>query len=103
MDFSISKAIELVKPLDPIAMPDGMNPLSPGTNDFKNLFSGLIGNVKSAQAESSNQVAAWMNGEDVDVHQVAMSVQKAGLTFEIAMEARNKVMQAYQEVMRMQI
>ncbi|MFN7541605.1 MAG: flagellar hook-basal body complex protein FliE, partial [Acidobacteriota bacterium] len=55
------------------------------------------------KADADKQLNAWMNGEAVDLHQVATSIQKAELSFELAIEVRNKMMQAYQEVMRMQI
>jgi flagellar hook-basal body complex protein FliE len=42
-------------------------------------------------------------GEITDVHQVMNSVQEAKLAFNMMMEIRNKVMEAYQEVMRMRL
>lgn len=44
-----------------------------------------------------------MSGEAVDVHAVALAGQKASLQFEMLLQVRNKVMQAYQEVMRLQL
>ena len=98
MQISLTNVIDLVKPIDPIAT------TGPATGGgFNAVLGGVLDNIKGTQNDSAQQVASWMNGEQTDIHQVAMSIQKAGLTFEIAMEVRNKVMQAYQEVMRMQI
>ncbi len=97
MQVSLSRAIDLVKPLDPTGGGAG------GGAEFQAVLGGVLDNIKTTANESSQQVTAWMNGEQTDIHQVAMSIQKAGLTFEVAMEVRNKMMQAYQEVMRMQI
>ncbi len=100
MQVSLSKAIELVKPLDAIGGGAGAGA---GGGEFQAVLGGVLNNIKTTANESSQQVSAWMNGEQTDIHQVAMSIQKAGLTFEVAMEVRNKMMLAYQEVMRMQI
>ena len=98
MQVSLSNAINLVKPLDPI----GAGPQAEG-GEFQAVLGGVLDNIKTTANDSAKQVTAWMDGEQTDIHQVAMSIQKAGLTFEVAMEVRNKMMQAYQEVMRMQI
>lgn len=95
----LSAAIEMVRPLEPLAPAGKVS----GGSEFENVLSGVIGDVKSARGEAERQLASWMNGEQTDIHQVATSIQKAELTFEMALEVRNKMMQAYQEVMRMQI
>jgi flagellar hook-basal body complex protein FliE len=103
-NFSLSKpiapSIEMVKPVEPLA-PAGQAVEAGGS--FANIFNSAIDNIKSTRATADRQLEAWMNGEDVDIHQIATSVQKADITFELALEVRNKAMQAYQEIMRMQI
>jgi flagellar hook-basal body complex protein FliE len=97
---SLASAIELVKPVEPLASAgqSGAN-----ENQFQNILNGVIGEVKATRNEANQQINAFLNGEQTDIHEVATSIQKAGLTFEMAIEVRNKAMQAYQEVMRMQI
>lgn len=107
MDFSlIAKGFEHVKPVEPLigggAGAAGAAGAAGGVS-FQQVFSGLIHGVKAAEANADQQMTAWMNGEQKDLHEVALSVQKAGLTFDVAMEVRNKMMSAYQEVMRMQL
>lgn len=100
---SLSTGLALVRPLEPLSA-SGIGSLSVGSgNEFQALLSGAIDNIKSTKEYSDNQVASFLNGEQTDIHQVATSIQKAALTFELALEVRNKMMQAYQEVMRMQI
>ncbi len=100
---SLSSGLALVRPLEPLS-PGGIGSQAAGSgNEFQTLLSGAIDNIKSTQTVADNQISSFLNGEQVDIHQVATSVQKAGLTFELAIEVRNKMMQAYQEVMRMQI
>lgn len=97
---SLSAGIEMVKPLEPLAPADKA---SSGGEAFQNVFNSAIHDIKSSRGEADRMVASWMNGEQTDIHQVATSIQKAELTFELALEVRNKMMQAYQDVMRMQI
>ena len=98
MQVSLANVLNLVKPLDPIGAG-----AQAGGGEFQAVLGGVLDNIKTTANDSAQQVTAWMDGEQTDIHQVAMSIQKAGLTFEVAMEVRNKMMQAYQEVMRMQI
>ena len=60
------------------------------------------------QAEQSRQVAnekveGFLNGKAEELHSVVIASQKAQLEFELLLEVRNKVVQAYQEIMRMQV
>ena len=97
---SLASSIQLVKPVEPLAAAGQAG----GTgNEFQNILTGVIGNVKATRNDANQQISAFLNGEQTDIHEVATSIQKAGLTFELAIEVRNKAMQAYQEVMRMQI
>jgi flagellar hook-basal body complex protein FliE len=44
-----------------------------------------------------------MTGESKDLHSTVIAMQKADLSFQMMMQVRNKLMQAYQEIIRMQI
>ena len=44
-----------------------------------------------------------INGEDVELHDVMIASQKASITLNATLEIRNKVVEAYQEIMRMQV
>ncbi len=44
-----------------------------------------------------------MTGETQDLHTTMIAVQKADLSFQMMMQVRNKIVQAYQEIMRMQV
>ncbi len=100
MDPMFTKAISMVKPVEPL-LPAGQ--AKTGGTEFSSLLAGAVDDLKAKKSEADKQLSAWMNGESVDLHQVATSIQKAELSFELAIEVRNKMMQAYQEVMRMQV
>jgi flagellar hook-basal body complex protein FliE len=90
----------------PVSMVQPVAPLSPAAvneSSFQSIFQNAIDQVKAPRQVAEQQIQAFLNGEQTDIHQVALSMQKADLTFELALELRNKVMQAYQEIMRMQV
>lgn len=99
MDFAIGKAIEHVKMLEPLGGAGGGSAAS--GLQFGAEFARALHEVKASQGEAQNQMRAFLNGEQSDLHQVAIAAQKAELQFETMLEFRNKFLQAYQEMMRM--
>ena len=51
----------------------------------------------------NSAIAKLAAGEDVDLHQVMLSMQEADIAFQLALQTRNKLVDAYQEIMRMQV
>ncbi len=94
---TLSSPVSMVRPVEPLA-PSGV-----GDSSFQSVFQQAIDQVKAPRQAAEQQIDAFLNGQQTDIHQVALSIQKADLTFELALELRNKMMQAYQEVMRMQV
>ncbi|GGG21739.1 flagellar hook-basal body complex protein FliE [Lysinibacillus alkalisoli] len=62
-----------------------------------------IAEVNNQQIQSDNLTQKLINGENVELHQVMIASQKAGVTLSATMEVRNKVIDAYQEIMRMSV
>jgi flagellar hook-basal body complex protein FliE len=58
---------------------------------------------KQAKKEAQEAKQRLLVGESDDLHGVMIAMEKAGLAFQLTMTVRNKVIEAYQEVMRMQI
>lgn len=58
--------------------------------------------VNDMQAEKKQLVTEFATGKNQNVHELMITLQKAGLAMQITTAVRSKVMQAYQEVMRMQ-
>jgi flagellar hook-basal body complex protein FliE len=71
--------------------------------DFKETLSGFLKDVNDMQVKADQSIQKMMAGEITDVHQVMKSAQEADVAFNMMMEIRNKVMDAYQEVMRMRL
>ncbi len=74
-----------------------------GTPSFKETLNGFMKEVNAMQNKADVSIQKMAAGEINDVHQVMNSVQEANLAFNMMMEIRNKVLDAYQEVMRMRL
>jgi flagellar hook-basal body complex protein FliE len=70
---------------------------------FQSVLQNSIASVEHSGANASASVDRFLSGQGEELHHVAMSAQQAELSFELFMQVRNKVVNAYQEVMRMQL
>ncbi|NKE05278.1 flagellar hook-basal body complex protein FliE [Bacillus selenatarsenatis] len=70
---------------------------------FSSVLKQSIENLNKAQLQSDAMTEKLARGENVDLHQVMIASQKASITLQATMEVRNKVVEAYQEMMRMQV
>ena len=86
-----------------VATPDAKSKTSDSGSTFKSIFADSIQQVQNSQDFASKTVEQFLSGENSDLHTVAIASQKAELSFEFLLQARNKVVSAYQEVMRMQL
>ena len=83
-----------------IAVP---SPAASGGAEFKSAFADAISKVESFQQNAQTTIARFLSGEGEELHNVALAAQQAELSFQLFMQARNKIVSAYQEVMRMQV
>lgn len=72
-------------------------------NSFKAALSDALHKVNDAQHASSLATEKLARGENIDLHHVMITAQKASISLQATVEVRNKVVEAYQEVMRMQV
>jgi flagellar hook-basal body complex protein FliE len=72
-------------------------------SSFKSIFDSAVNTVQGSQDKADTAVQNFLNGNTEDVHSTALAVQRADLTFQMFMQLRNKVVSAYQEVMKMQV
>ena len=62
-----------------------------------------VNSLNEQMASNDQAVQAVALGETNNLHQVMMNLEKTRLTFELALQVRNKTLEAYQELMRMQV
>jgi len=70
---------------------------------FQKMFSEALNNVESLQNKADDLTKSLATGELNDIHQVMIAAEKASLSLQFVVQVRNKVIDAYQEVMRMQV
>ncbi|WP_394232535.1 flagellar hook-basal body complex protein FliE [Niallia oryzisoli] len=70
---------------------------------FSSFLKDSIEKVNQAQVESDKLTEKLALGQNVDLHQVMIASQKASITMQMTLEIRNKAVEAYQEMMRMQV
>ena len=70
---------------------------------FADTVKEFIGDVNNLQVDSKEQNDKLIKGEPVDIHDVMITAQKAKTSFSLLMELRNKGLDLYKEVLRMQI
>ena len=70
---------------------------------FADLVRDGMQHLSELENEADEQVRQLLAGEPVELHRVVMAGEQAGLAFELMMGIRNKAVEAYQEVMRMQV
>jgi flagellar hook-basal body complex protein FliE len=81
--------------------PRGSN--SSGGPSFSNVLRDAISTTNELQKQSDLDIKKLMTGEAQDLHSTLIAVQKADLSFQMMMQVRNKLVQAYQEIMRMPV
>lgn len=70
---------------------------------FSQFLKNSIDAVNKSQVESDRLTEKLALGQDVDLHSVMIAAQKSSVALQATMEVRNKAVEAYQEIMRMQI
>src|SRR4051812_2390359 len=91
-------------PLERYAPADGPALAGPaGAGGFERVLDQFLGNASRSEAAANEAVQALAAGEAEDVHSVALAVVQADLSFRLALETRNKLQDAYQEITRLSI
>lgn len=89
----------------PIPLPEPSAPVSgqqkPG--EFGAMLEKAVSQVEQSRQFANEKVQNLLNGKPEELHSVVLAAQRAQLEFELFLEVRNKVVQAYQEIMRMQV
>ena len=57
--------------------------------------------VEDLQTEAEKQVEGMVSGKGADVHSAMIAVEKADLSFQLMMQVRNKIVDAYQQISQM--
>jgi flagellar hook-basal body complex protein FliE len=72
-------------------------------SSFTNVLNSAINEVESSRTSAAASVDQFLSGEGGDLHSTILASQRADLEFQMFMQVRNKIVSAYQEVMKMQL
>ena len=78
----------------------------PGTKhnqSFSEMLTNSISDVNSLQVQADKAIQKLVSGESKNLHETMLSVEKADIAFKTMNQIRHKVIDAYKEVMRMQV
>lgn len=70
---------------------------------FSDIMDKLVGEVDGAMKAADTEKAKVLSGESTNLHQAMIAMQEAGVAFSVMVEVRNKLVESYQEIMRMQV
>ncbi len=71
--------------------------------DFSRMFGDMVGTVNDLQGQADAAVQKLATGESKGLHEVMISMEKSSVSFQFLTQVRNKALDAYHEIMRMQI
>lgn len=71
--------------------------------EFSNVLEKVISDVNESQLVSNEKVNQFIKGEDVAVHDVMIAMNEAQMSMQLLLEARNKIVEAYQEINRLSL
>jgi len=73
-----------------------------GSGSFGSMLNGLVDQVDALQKNADASIQGLVSGEETNVHNVAIKMEEASVAFALMMQVRNKLLEAYQEISRMQ-
>ena len=70
---------------------------------FETALGQMVAQVSGKQAVAGEAVAGLMSGQGVSLHQAMIAMEEANVSLQLMVEVRNKLLESYQELMRMQV
>ena len=90
-------------PLPKIGLPQTTPNIAAPADGFGQMLDGLVGTVEAKSAAAQAATRKVLLGDSDQLHQSVIAMQEASVAFTMMVEVRNKLVESYQELMRMQI
>lgn len=90
-------------PAIPEINPTQKSSASSNTKQITQSFEDMLSALNQSQQNSDNLVEQLARGEDVDLHTVMIGLEENNVNFNVALGIRDKLVEAYREIMRMQV
>ena len=99
------KEITLQNTLGPLVNPcsQSKQPACEEAKSFGAFLEGSISEVNKLQHQADQAIQDLAGGNEIDIHNTMIAMEKAEVSFKLMMQVRNKIINAYEEVMRMQV
>lgn len=81
----------------------GQNQAASGNDTFATVLKDSIEKVNKVQGEADQAIQGLAKGEVKNIHDTMIAIEKANLSFNLMLQVRNKLLAAYEEVMRTQV
>ena len=103
-ELTIQSRLRSLGPTESLKPKDKLDPSQKGDlPSFNEVLKNAIKDVNQLQADADKVVKDIQLGKDVDIHQAMIALNKMEVSFKVLMEVRDKILTAYQEVMRTQV
>jgi flagellar hook-basal body complex protein FliE len=96
------EAISFIPATQPVATDIQIAPSS-AKGDFASWMDKQVGQVNDQILQSDNNLQKLATGQTDNLHQVMLSLEEAKMSFQLFLQVRNRLLEAYQEVIRMPI
>ena len=77
--------------------------VQPAGDSFANVLGRMVNEVNGRQVAANDAIASLQSGQNTSLHQAVIAMEEANISFQLMIEVRNKLLDSYQELMRMQI
>ena len=74
-----------------------------GSDSFSSMLGRMVSDISAQQTNATATVNALQSGQKVPLHQAVIAMEEASVSFQLMVEVRNRLLESYQEIMRMQI
>ena len=92
-----------ITPVSAIPLPAAPGTAERASGGFQEVFANAVKTVDGLGQSASASIEQFLSGEGGELHSTILATQKAELAFDLFLQMRNKVVSAYQEIMRMQM
>ncbi|MFO1476574.1 MAG: flagellar hook-basal body complex protein FliE [Verrucomicrobiota bacterium] len=97
---------EMVPGMDsplPVQQPGEVTSTPSTGESFGSMLGRMVEEVNNKQTAASQAVQGLQSGGNVSLHQAVIAMEEASVSFQLMVEVRNRLLESYQEIMRMQV
>jgi len=103
VDLTPPEAVPMPAPSE-LVKPQEIAPGQPaGSDSFASMLGRMVSDISAQQNSAMDTVRGLESGQKIPLHQAVIAMEEANVSFQLMVEVRNRLLEAYQEIMRMQV